>query len=431
MNPLAYYSREDIQNELVRIAKNREIQIWYGKDQMGKRPDTIQFKGDLKSLIKNGMTSLHVSEERWRDPLMLKPGMNKKDLNDLRLGWDLVLDLDGKDFEFSKLAGELILDVLEFYDVKNISQKFSGNKGFHIAVPFEAFPEEVNGIHIKDYFPEGLRTIAEFIAFKIKPFLEKKIFTWKDIDTLAVDYFNGDKSKMYKGKEFNPFSLIDIDSILISSRHLFRAPYVFNEKSGLVSIVVKDLKNFKRDDAKPEKVIVDSSFLSRENIILGSARQLLVEAFDWATQNKRKEDYTKIESKNTKKTEFETPKIPIGAEFFPPCINKLLEGITEDGRKRGVFILINFLRTAGWSWDGVEVELIKWNEKAHEPLREGYIKSQISWAKKQNKLILPPNCNNESYYKAMNICCPDNFCKLIKNPVNYTRRKLERLRKKN
>ena len=36
-----------------------------------------------------------------------------------------------------------------------------------------------------------------------------------------------------------------------------------------------------------------------------------------------------------------------------------------------------------------------------------------------------PNCTNESYYKALGICHPDNWCKLIKNPVNYTKRRLK------
>ena len=357
---MAYYSREDVQNALVKIAKDREIQIWYGKDRMGRRPDTIQFKGDLKDVIRRGMTSLHVSEERWRDPLLLKPGMAKKDLNDLRLGWDLVLDLDGKDFEFSKMAGVLILDLLNFYDVKNVSTKFSGNKGFHIAVPFESFPPEVNGIKIKDHFPDGLRIIAEFISEKIKPFLIKKIFEWKDIETLAKDYFDGDKTKMHKKEEFDPFTLIDIDSILISSRHLFRAPYVFNEKSGLVSVMVKDIASFVREDASAEKVIVDMSFLEREGVIPGTAKELLVDAFDWSTNIQKRKDLVETEVKKMEKKEFEIPTVAVGEDFFPPCILLLMKGMGEDGRKRAVFVLLNFFRSAGWEWKKIEEELMKW-----------------------------------------------------------------------
>ena len=33
---------------------------------------------------------------------------------------------------------------------------------------------------------------------------------------------------------------------------------------------------------------------------------------------------------------------------------------------------------------------------------------------------LPPNCDNDAYYKTIGVCKPDSLCAHIKNPVNYT-----------
>ena len=54
-----------------------------------------------------------------------------------------------------------------------------------------------------------------------------------------------------------------------------------------------------------------------------------------------------------------------------------------------------------------------------EPLKEAYLKGQFKFKNK----VLPPNCDNNAYYKDMNICKSDNLCLKIKNPVNYSKRK--------
>ena len=50
MNPKEYYSRKDVQKELTRISKNREVQAWFGKDIAGKRPEVVNYEGDIKNL---------------------------------------------------------------------------------------------------------------------------------------------------------------------------------------------------------------------------------------------------------------------------------------------------------------------------------------------------------------------------------------------
>lgn len=409
-----YYNRKDIQNELLRISKNREIQIWINQIR-GKRPEVINYTGDITSLIRDGMTSLHISVERWKDPLQLKSGMTKKELDDLRIGFDLLLDIDSKYLEFSKITAELLIEALKFHDVKDVSIKYSGNAGFHVAVPFEAFPETVNGENTRLLFPDAIRVIAAYLKEMIKPFLIDRLLKLGSIEELAVNV-NKTVSDVIKEEKFDPFALVDIDSILISSRHMFRSVYSLNEKKGLVSIPIKDIKSFKIDDAKIENVKIDSKFLDYENVTKGSAKNLLLQAYDWNI----KKEVVKPEYK----TISEFPTKEISEEYFPPCIKLLYNGVKQDGRKRGIFILINFLMSAGWPIEKIEAFLTDWNKKNYEPLKEGYLKAQILWYKRQNTKVLPANCDNQSYYKAMGICCPDNLCAKIKNPINYAVRKL-------
>lgn len=410
-NILKYYSRRDVQEAIVREAKGREVGVRFGENGYGKRPDVLQYENDVLELAKQGATSFHISEERWKNPLDLKPAMNINQQNEIRAGWDLVLDIDCKFIEYSKICAELLMEALKFHEVQNIGLKFSGGTGFHICVPFESFPETVNNQETHLIFPEGVRVIASYLKEMIRPHLASRILEISSVEEIA----NVTKKNLKLNDEFDPFSVIGVDAILISSRHLFRAPYSINEKTGLVSIPVTNLKEFKMSDAKMENVVTKLSFIPEGK--KDEANQLIVQAFDWALRSKK-------EDKTETKTVYTDPTVAIKEEFFPPCMKLLLEGVKEDGRKRGVFILINFLKKMGWSLEEVEAALLKWNAKNNEPLREGYIRSQINWHKRQKQGILPPNCDNQAYYKGMGICKPDGLCTKIKNPVQYAKRKL-------
>ncbi len=427
MEILEYYQRKDVQAQLLKIAKEREAQAWFGEIR-GKRPDSVHYLGDVHDLVKQGMTSFHVSEERWYDPLLLKPGMLRKDLDRVRLGWDCIIDLDSKHLPYSYVTAQLLLEALRFHDVNHVSLKFSGNHGFHLAVPYEAFPSEVNGIPLKDYFPDGMRVIAEYLKELMREHLHKALL---DKETLSVIAKNVGKTPadLSVAGQFDPYAAVGIDSVFISSRHLFRAPYSINEKSGLVSIPLRKLDDFHLDNAKMENVKVDLPFLDREEVVKGEATQLLVQAFDWAQKHMQKKNA--VEDKPFLRS---LPQQAITAEFFPPCIQKLISGVQTDGRKRAVFILINFLHNVGWSFEHIEQAMQEWNKKNYEQLPDGYIRSQISWFKRQSKLPLPPNCEHPSYYKAMGVYCGEH-CLKVKNPVNYTLRmvrnaKQEKVQKK-
>jgi len=414
---LKHYSRKDVQKEIVKISKNREVAVKFGDRGYGKRPDVIHYEADINELAKQGATSFHVSVERWSDPLQLQSGITKREMDKIRTGFDLLLDIDSKFVEYSKIGAYLVVEALKFHNIKNIFSKFSGGSGFHIFVPYESFPSNVNNFETKLLFPEGVRVIASYLKEMIKEYLGEQILSLNTIEEISKNLNIPLKGLVKEGK-FNPFLVADIDSVLISPRHLFRAPYSVNEKTGLVSVPVKieNIKNFNLKNAKINNLDFDVKFLDNLNKYEGEAGSLMVQAFDWAIKNK-KEDLKEF----VKLKEFSAPKDAISVDHFPPCMKLGLEGL-KDGKKRFIFILINYLRSVGWNIESIKEFLLKWNKKNPEPLREGYILSQISWASRQ-KAQLPPNCDNKSYYVGIGVCCPDNLCKLIKNPVNYAIRK--------
>ena len=171
-----YYSRKDVQQAIFDFCKKRETVPRYGEG-FGKRPDILDFPSDLINYVKKGATSFHCSEEIWENPLELSRDLNPKQMNDLREGWDLLIDIDSKYFDYSKLAAELLIKALEYHGVKNIGIKFSGSKGLHLIVPWKSFPKEFDGKQTKEMFPEWPRLIASYLHDIIKEKLNQKIFS--------------------------------------------------------------------------------------------------------------------------------------------------------------------------------------------------------------------------------------------------------------
>ena len=77
-----YYSRTDIQEQIIEHAKDKEAVGSYGGIGYAKRPDVLMEKQDLLELFKNGITSFHCSEELWENPLRIQTGMTSKQSND-------------------------------------------------------------------------------------------------------------------------------------------------------------------------------------------------------------------------------------------------------------------------------------------------------------------------------------------------------------
>jgi len=483
-----YYSRPEIQKAIYDFCKNREVSPRYFMG-FGKRPDSLQYPTDLFNLARSGATSFHCSEEIWEDPLKLNTEMNEKQSNELREGWDLLIDIDCEHgMTYSILAAEAIIQALEQHGIKNIGLKFSGSKGFHILVPWKAFPKEINETKTSDLFPELPRKIVAYLRYYSEKIMKnllppdfedqfsktkiKKGVKCKKCNEIAKTYEQielyckfckigeirkfeiGEKKSEYfcpeckrklefvNPREFsecnkcgqnsikNPgnfnetsiesdiYEIMGLDLVLVSPRHLFRTPYSLHEKSALASVVLdrEELKDFSKErDADPLRIkIKNFNPESKEN----EAGELVMQALDWAKTHGFGEE--RISASRGKYADFKPIKLEkITQDSFPPCVKKILLGM-NDGRKRALFVLINLFRSIGMDKEKMEKIIYDWNEKNETPLKKGYVSSQLSWAYKR-KPIMPPNC--KEFYSGIGVCEPDNFCRTIKNPVNYVVRK--------
>ena len=401
MEPRDYYSQSSIADEIVKFSRDREFAGKTYQGIYGTRPNVIQYRNDFFQMAQQ-FYSFHATVERWTNPLLLETGSR---VDEIRKGWDLIIDLDGQQFEIIRSCAALVIEAFQAHGVNSISLKFSGNKGFHIGVPFEAFPQKIDKLPTKRLFPE----LPKRISLYLKDFIEEE-FTAELMKKMSIKEFaellNKPMDEVSKKGIIDPWASVSIDTLVVSPRHMIRVPYSLHEKSGLASvpITVQQLRSFRKEDAKPEKIKVDVEFLPRQ-AVLNEATELLSLAL-----SHQKEKPARIVT--GRKLERPTTKIP--QEYFPPCIRNILGGV-QDGRKRSEFILRCFLYKVGYSWDEIRDLLLEWNKKNPTPLMENYLLGQLRWHMKQEKGIMPPNCENDAYYKDFRVCEPAKYC--TKNPV--------------
>lgn len=502
-----YYANPKVQEAILKFAADREVVPRYFEG-FGKRPDMLQYISDINGLVRKGATSFHGSEELWRDPLQLSSDSTLRELEDLRKGWDLLIDIDSPFLDCSKIAAQLIVAALEQHGVKNYGIKFSGSKGFHLMISGKAFPKEFNGEEMKKSFPAWPRAICGYLMDYIREdynrlasevltdieAIQRRTKLSKDqleevrCKTCGKSAFKGSianfvcpecgmkvqrkNAKLTKrrlkclsntcagvleqvdGEEFwycetctdpenenlqmnsnkhpenfekskgvSAEKVAAPDLVLVASRHLFRMPYSLHEKTALASVVLtkEELENFSPRDADPLKVAIRDFMPANEE---GEARQLLSRALDWARgreiMEKANEEkrFSKFKGKKFDDVELKG----VTDDVFPQPIKKLLKGLNE-GRKRGLFVLLTFLRSCGFTPEEINDRVRKWNEKNDPPLKEGYVRSQIEWHLRQSKKILPPNYSNEAFYRDIGILDkkPD-----VKNPLVEVMRKVRR-----
>ena len=445
---IKYYARKEIQKAILKFCSDREIAIRFDI-YYGKRPMVIDYLFDIYSIIKKKPTSFHCSEERWLNPMLLEDkNLSETNKNENRIGWDLILDLDGVDFEYAQIAGRIIIDFLNELGVKNVTTKFSGNKGFHIGIPFESFSKNILGIgETRKLFPEIPRKIAVYLMEELKGRISKEILNHSgSIEDIAKKYgilYSDLKIDDEKSNNLNYLKLIEIDTILIASRHLFRMPYSLNEKSGLASIPIENSRIliFNKKEAEPENVDPEKyrnfEFLNYNSNYGKDADILLIKAYE-EVSNDNLERINKIVSKEKRGEEkgiiFESDSnqevFEINSEVkikdFPKTINYLLDVKLEDGKKRAMFVLLTFLYSIKFNSEIIDEMIINWNNKQLNPLRDNIVKGQLSWFKSQNKVISPPNFSNQEYYKSIGV--PEKILLSdinkfkpikIKNPLHY------------
>ena len=392
-----YYLREDVKRAVLGFCESREVVPVYPGGRFGKRPGAVVYEKDFESLVESGAQTFYGSLERWLNPMSLSKELKPEDLGRLRKGWDFVIDIDcSRELSYAKVAARAVLDILDLYGVSH-SIKFSGRRGFHITIPFESFPGEIEGKPASSMFPELPRLLIDYLIDFAKKSLQEKF-----------------------GED--PYKILTLDRGVVSPRHLIRLPYCLHQKTWLSSVFIRpsDLEDFSPEDARPGSFKAWVPELSPKE---GEASELIEAARLWKAGREKE-----------KKAPAQPPRrfhAPGAGAFtkaapvrmFPPCIRKILSGLS-DGRKRSAFLLTTFLYHAGWRRNSVENLLLEWNRRNSPPLPESSVlytvRSQFS---RKGGPQMPPNCSNEAYYADMGLCSPDESCRLVRNPVAYALRK--------
>jgi DNA primase catalytic subunit len=404
---LKYYSNPELQKYMIRIAEDREVVGTFEDGSYSKRPDILLYPRDIVEKVKNGIISFHCSVEKWKNPMQLSPQLNETQLENLRKDWDLIIDIDAKArLEHATIAAIEVCNFFRDYGVKP-TVKFSGRRGFHIAISGNAFPQRVNFQPLFKLYPELPRAISEFVREKIKERLLEELIA-----------FEGGVASLVKTvenvSELSPYAFIEIEKDW-GLRHLFRMPFSLHHKTFLVSVPLdeKKLEKFDVEQADPlklDKKVFSTPFLENKE---GEAVNLAVDALDWISKRK-----VKLVAEEVKKPVRKAPKMTIPEEFFPPCIKEILKGL-PDGRKRSIFTLATFLRQMNWKEEDIEKRIYEWNRNNKPPLRENYIRTQLKWHFRQSRELLPANCESDLFYKSIGVCKQDSFCEGLKNPINY------------
>ena len=478
---LKYYSDEKLQRILWELARDREFACRDAEGIYFKRPNMLHYPKDIISKVIEGAVSFHLSVERWKNVMDLE-NAKEKDYQELRKGWDWIIDIDsGRGLEFAKVTAVKVIDFLKGYGIKTYTIKFSGRRGFHIGISFENFPKEINFKKIELWYPELPRILSSFLREQIKeellaefsklagsvkaliegleiselspyefveiekdwgprhlfraPYsLHEKTYLVsipleeKEIKEFKEDFAKPENTKINRGfldkAEENCMNELILDAL-----HWWRNL----EKEYFRLEMGKEIKRLDREIKKLEAELKEKdgeyneAFLKRdkeEMEKIEADKKRIKQTLTWLKERKREKEIMMKKYAITKTEKVSTmpafapyfkSNVKVKEESFAPCIKKILGGI-EDGRKRSCFTLITYLRLCKWSWEEIEEKLMEWGKKVG--LKEGILKSQLKWHKKQ-KPLLPANCSNDLFYKDIGICEPDEICKKIKNPINY------------
>ncbi len=409
---LKYYSNPVVQKEILSAAKDREVVGSIEDGSYLKRPDVLLYPKDIEEKVKNGVMAFHCSVEKWSQPMQLSVNLRQEELDNLRKGFDFLIDIDAKvKLEHAIVTAKVVYDFLKDMGIES-SIKFSGSRGFHLGISNNAFPKKIDFRETKKRYPELPQILAEYICEKIKDqLLEELIALEGGVASLV--------KTVESVSEMSPYEFVDIEKNW-GNRHLFRMPYSLHPKYWLVSLPIKfnDLKNFKKEMAKPEKIKTDVKFLVNKE---AEATELLIKALEW----KAKQPKEIIKPKRIRRKS----KRLIPEDYFPPCIKLILKGLS-DGRKRSLFSLATYLRAMNWKPEDIEKRIREWNLKNFQPLSERAIKTQLKWHFRQSRELMPANCRSHLFYVSIGVCKPDQYCQ--KNPVNYpfkVMRKNKKLRK--
>ncbi len=480
-----YYSRPEIQKTIFEFSKNREICPRYFEG-FGKRPDSFEYIGDIFELVKKGATSFHCSEELWKEPLKVQTGMNEKQLNELRIGWDFLIDIDCNYIEFSKKAARAIINVFKKHGIKNWGLKFSGSKGLHILLPWKSFPKEIAGEKTKDLFPELPRKLLTYIRFKAEQEL-KNLISEEELDKFyntkikrgikcdnckelaqkyeLTDYFcskcrRRESRNMFEGQK-KDYKCPDCGTMLkiekfttiyeckkcnISSKD---NPKNFSrniemdlfELMGLDLIMVSPRHLFRMPYSLHEKTALASIVLDEEeldNFDLKDADSLKVKIKDFMPKSRENESATLVREaldwvKMNQISSGESKEVLRGKydDFKPIKLTNLSDAQFPPCIRNILKGISDGKKRALFIlinlFRSVGMDKDELEKRIYEWNRKNETQLKEGYIKTQilwayRKKPIMPP-NCREFYTGIGVCEPDSFCSLIKNPVNYVVRK--------
>jgi len=266
----------------------------------------------------------------------------------------LIIDIDADNLKESTIQLIKILDILEkdlrLVRDKDFYVKYSGNKGYHIIIPFWKFD---------------------------------KLIVYEDLILLIK----------YKLKNF------DIDwQLLDSQHHLIRDFWSYNPKGDKISLYLpKDekisllvVKYSKVEERSLDKIFELSNKL-KQNIDFKPLTKkqvgLLNSLISEIKENKKLIEKLKEINKTVKK--INQKPIKIGKGFFPKKVKEILnKGIQKDGRERFLFLLATICKANGYSYKEFEQLVKQWNEKNYRLDERDWnrwlktLEHQMKWYKK-------------------------------------------------
>lgn len=479
-----YYSRPDIKQAIFEFAKNREISPRYFEG-FGKRPDAFQYPNDIVELVKKGATSFHCSEEIWDNPLNIDTGMDENQLNELRNGWDLVIDIDCKWFDYSKLAAESIIKTLQKNGIQGIGLKFSGSKGFHVIVPWKAFPQSVGGVSTKNLFPELPRKIIAYLRSESEKQMRlslpedfykqfkgvkiKKGIRCLNCNEIANSYDfaefyckfcrQGEQKKVPSTdkkffcpeckRELNILNKQTISECTKCNINSKNKPDNFSQTididvfdlMGLDLILVSPRHLFRMPYSLHEKTALSSTVLDLDELEKfqpQDADPLKIKVKNFLPESKENEanqlimnalDWAK--ENQIQRGEVENKITGKYADFKPIKLNNLSEENFPPCVKKILNGVVDGKKRALFIlinlFRSIGMDKEELEKKIYEWNKKNNPQLKSGYIKSQlswsyaKKPIMPKNC--KEFYQGIGVCDPDNLCEKIKNPVNYVVRK--------
>ena len=325
---VTFQKRKHFLEALAYQCKGREVFLRRGSVP-SKRPLKAEDSGELRRLIDDfpgsETLSVYASVERFSDSLRL--GVEKPEA--LRIGWDLFVDVDAGNLDDAKVCTASVVKVLKHFELESFRVKFSGRRGFHVTVPGEAFDCFLSTEEFLAAFPTVPLRLSQFLKACLKP-----------------DQRRG----------------VEIDGEVYKPRQMARLAYSLHSSTGLVSIPLnhKDVKSFKLEDARPEKVEqIDWDWL-RLQPRYGEAFELLKAVAEWSQQHKPRQAVKILSREKASETKS-------GYRW----VERLLSSPVEDGRHRILWLIVTpyLVNIKGLSVDEAKVVALDYLKKCSERRR--------------------------------------------------------------